>query len=128
VDAERLYIVWRDGMMILVDDDRLPLKPGEKPEMRRVRFRTLGCYPLSGAVDSNATRFPSFRRWQTSGWNLRRSMPPNRWQQHVECRRFATGLDLTTEVPTRYRSKRDADLQRLLEYVRAHRVAKAIRP
>src|SRR5512145_3323208 len=51
-------IVWRDGMMIMVDDDRLPLLPGEKPEMRRVRFRTLGCYPLSGAVDSNATTLP----------------------------------------------------------------------
>jgi sulfate adenylyltransferase subunit 2 len=55
--AER-PIVWRDGMMIMVDDDRLPLNPGEKPEMRRVRFRTLGCYPLSGAVDSNATTLP----------------------------------------------------------------------
>jgi sulfate adenylyltransferase subunit 2 len=56
--AKERPIVWRDGMMILVDDDRLPLKPGEKPEMRRVRFRTLGCYPLSGAVDSNATTLP----------------------------------------------------------------------
>ena len=44
--------------MILVDDDRLQLDPGEKPEMRRVRFRTLGCYPLSGAVDSSATTLP----------------------------------------------------------------------
>ena len=44
--------------MIMVDDDRLPLEPGEKPEMRRVRFRTLGCYPLSGAVESNATTLP----------------------------------------------------------------------
>jgi sulfate adenylyltransferase subunit 2 len=56
--AKERPIVWRDGMMILVDDDRLPLQPGEKPEMRRVRFRTLGCYPLSGAVDSNATTLP----------------------------------------------------------------------
>jgi len=55
--AER-PIVWRDGVMIMVDDDRLPLKPGERPEMRRVRFRTLGCYPLSGAVDSTATTLP----------------------------------------------------------------------
>src|SRR5512144_1668533 len=53
--AKERPIVWRDGMMIMVDDDRLPLEPGEKPEMRKVRFRTLGCYPLSGAVDSNAT-------------------------------------------------------------------------
>jgi sulfate adenylyltransferase subunit 2 len=47
-------VVERDGMLLLVDDDRLPLKPGEKPQMRRVRFRTLGCYPLTGAVESDA--------------------------------------------------------------------------
>ena len=56
--AKSRPIVWRDGTMIMVDDDRLPLKPGEKPEMRMVRFRTLGCYPLSGAVDSTATTLP----------------------------------------------------------------------
>src|SRR5262245_17390622 len=47
--------VIRDGMLIMVDDDRLPLLPGETPEQRMVRFRTLGCYPLSGAVESSAT-------------------------------------------------------------------------
>src|SRR5215831_16198016 len=47
-------IVIRDEMLIMVDDDRLPLMPGEKPQERLVRFRTLGCYPLSGAVESNA--------------------------------------------------------------------------
>ncbi len=51
--AER-PIVWRDGTMIMVDDERMPLREGEVPEMRKVRFRTLGCYPLTGAVDSNA--------------------------------------------------------------------------
>ena len=51
--AER-PVVERDGMTIMVDDDRLPLHPGEVPQMRRVRFRTLGCYPLTGAVDSDA--------------------------------------------------------------------------
>jgi sulfate adenylyltransferase subunit 2 len=56
--AKERPIVWRDGMMIMVDDDRLPLKPGEKPEMRKVRFRTLGCYPLSAAIESNATTLP----------------------------------------------------------------------
>ena len=56
--AKERPIVWRDGMMIMVDDDRLPLEPGEKPEMRRVRFRTLGCYPLSGAIESSATTLP----------------------------------------------------------------------
>ena len=47
-------VVERDGALILVDDDRLPLKPGETPQMKQVRFRTLGCYPLSGAVESTA--------------------------------------------------------------------------
>jgi sulfate adenylyltransferase subunit 2 len=47
-------IVERDGALIMVDDDRMPLKPGEKPQMRRVRFRTLGCYPLTGAIESEA--------------------------------------------------------------------------
>jgi len=48
-------VVQRDGAWIMVDDDRLPLKPAETPEMRTVRFRTLGCYPLTGAIDSTAT-------------------------------------------------------------------------
>jgi sulfate adenylyltransferase subunit 2 len=52
--AER-PVVERDGMLIMVDDDRLPLEPGEKPEMKQVRFRTLGCYPLTGAIESSAT-------------------------------------------------------------------------
>ena len=56
--AKERPIVWRDGTMIMVDDDRLPMNPGEQPEMRMVRFRTLGCYPLSGAVDSTATTLP----------------------------------------------------------------------
>jgi sulfate adenylyltransferase subunit 2 len=47
-------VVRRSGTWIMVDDDRLPLEPGEVPEMRWVRFRTLGCYPLSGAVESRA--------------------------------------------------------------------------
>jgi sulfate adenylyltransferase subunit 2 len=51
--AERPVIA-RDGMLIVVDDDRFPLRPGELPQMRRVRFRTLGCYPLTGAIDSAA--------------------------------------------------------------------------
>ena len=51
-------VVWRDGSMIMVDDDRLPLKDGEQPETRNVRFRTLGCYPLTGAVESMAKTLP----------------------------------------------------------------------
>jgi sulfate adenylyltransferase subunit 2 len=51
--AER-PVVERDGALIMVDDDRLPLAEGEVPQLRKVRFRTLGCYPLTGAVESFA--------------------------------------------------------------------------
>lgn len=51
-------VVSRDGVLIMVDDDRMPLRQGEKPEMKMVRFRTLGCYPLTGAVESTATTLP----------------------------------------------------------------------
>ena len=56
--AER-PVVERDGALIMVDDDRFPLKPGEVPQNRMVRFRTLGCYPLSGAIESQATTLPA---------------------------------------------------------------------
>lgn len=61
IDVVPLYfaaprpVVVRDGLMIMVDDDRLPLEPGETPETRQIRFRTLGCYSLTGAVESSAT-------------------------------------------------------------------------
>ena len=52
--AARRPVVERDGNLIMVDDERMELKPGEKPELRMVRFRTLGCYPLTGAIESDA--------------------------------------------------------------------------
>jgi len=52
--AQERPVVWRGGTWIMVDDSRLPLEPGEVPQMRRVRFRTLGCYPLTGAIESDA--------------------------------------------------------------------------
>ena len=55
-------VVERDGTLIMVDDDRMPLKPGETPEMAWVRFRTLGCYPLTGAVRSTAATLPEIIR------------------------------------------------------------------
>ena len=55
--AER-PVVERDGMLIMVDDDRMPLRDGEEPQQRSVRFRTLGCYPLSGAIESTAATLP----------------------------------------------------------------------
>ena len=51
-------VVERDGTLIMVDDERMRLRPGEEPMMKRVRFRTLGCYPLTGAIESNATTLP----------------------------------------------------------------------
>ncbi len=59
--AER-PVVERDGTLVMVDDDRIPLRPGEKPENRLVRFRTLGCYPLTGALPSDATTLPEIIR------------------------------------------------------------------
>lgn len=56
--AER-PVVERDGTLIMVDDERMPLKPGEMPMMKKVRFRTLGCYPLTGAVESEADTLPA---------------------------------------------------------------------
>ena len=53
--AKKRPIVERDSTLIMVDDDRMPLEPGEVPQQRLVRFRTLGCYPLTGAIESDAT-------------------------------------------------------------------------
>jgi sulfate adenylyltransferase subunit 2 len=59
--AER-PVVERDGALIMVDDERMPLQPGEQPELRSVRFRTLGCYPLTGAMPSTAADLPAIVR------------------------------------------------------------------
>lgn len=56
--ADKRPVVERDGTLLMVDDDRLPLLPGEAPSLRRVRFRTLGCYPLTGAIPSKADSVP----------------------------------------------------------------------
>jgi sulfate adenylyltransferase subunit 2 len=56
--AKERPVVERDGMLIMIDDDRFPLLPEERPQMRMVRFRTLGCYPLTGAIESAATTLP----------------------------------------------------------------------
>jgi sulfate adenylyltransferase subunit 2 len=56
--AKERPVVERDGTLIMVDDDRMPLLPGERPQMKMVRFRTLGCYPLTGAIESTAATLP----------------------------------------------------------------------
>jgi len=60
--ARERPVVERDGTLIMVDDDRMPLKPGEEPVMEMVRFRTLGCYPLTGAIRSTAATLPEIIR------------------------------------------------------------------
>ena len=57
--AAKRPVVERDGVLIMVDDERMPLREGETPQLRDVRFRTLGCYPLSGAFESTATTLPA---------------------------------------------------------------------
>jgi sulfate adenylyltransferase subunit 2 len=56
--AKERPVVNKDGMLIMVDDERMPIGPDDTIEMKKVRFRTLGCYPLTGAVESNATTLP----------------------------------------------------------------------
>jgi sulfate adenylyltransferase subunit 2 len=56
--AAKRPVVERDGVKIMVDDDRMQLNPGETPTMESVRFRTLGCYPLTGAIESEASTLP----------------------------------------------------------------------
>ncbi|WP_126286099.1 sulfate adenylyltransferase subunit CysD [Burkholderia stagnalis] len=60
--AKERPVVERDGALIMVDDARLPLRAGEVPQLRKVRFRTLGCYPLTGAIDSDATSLDDILR------------------------------------------------------------------
>jgi len=57
--AKSRPVVVRDGALILVDDERLPLEPQERPLFKSVRFRTLGCYPLTGAIESSADTLPT---------------------------------------------------------------------
>ncbi len=70
--AKERPIVERDGMLVMVDDDRLPLLPDEQPVMRSVRFRTLGCYPLSGAIESNAATLSGIIQEMTHSRNSER--------------------------------------------------------
>ena len=52
-------VIERNGLLIMVDDDRLPIQPNENIELKKIRFRTLGCYPLTGAIESDAADLPS---------------------------------------------------------------------
>ena len=93
----------------MVDDDRLPLLPGETPQMRKVRFRTLGCYPLSGAVESKPTRFP------TSSPRCASPPPPSG---------RAVSSIATRLAPWRRRSARDTSHERPASRFRASDIAR----
>ena len=71
-------VVERDGTLIMVDDERMPLRPGETPQMKKVRFRTLGCYPLTGAVESEADTLPAIIQEMLLDDDLRAPGPRHR--------------------------------------------------
>ncbi len=71
-------VVERDGTLIMVDDERMPLEPGEIPMMKKVRFRTLGCYPLTGAIESEADTLPADHSGDAADHNLRAPGPHDR--------------------------------------------------
>ena len=75
--AER-PVVERDGTLIMVDDERMPLAPGEAPVQKKVRFRTLGCYPLTGAVESDADTLPAIIQEMLADAHLRAPGPRDR--------------------------------------------------
>ena len=76
--AAQRPVVERDGTLIMVDDERMPLDPGEVPEMRSVRFRTLGCYPLTGAIESDAGHAPRDHPGDAARHHLRAPGPGDR--------------------------------------------------
>ena len=71
-------MVERDGTLIMVDDDRMPLEPGETPEMKTVRFRTLGCYPLTGAIESRPDTLPEIIQEMLVGHHVGAPGPDDR--------------------------------------------------
>ena len=75
--AER-PVVERDGTLIMVDDDRMPLRPGEQPMLKKVRFRTLGCYPLTGAIESEADTLTAIIQEMLLTTHVRAAGPPDR--------------------------------------------------
>ena len=79
--AKERPVVERSGTLIMVDDDRLPLMPGETPQMRKVRFRTLGCYPLSGAIEFEADTLRRHHRRDAQVHHLRAPGAPDRYRR-----------------------------------------------
>ena len=92
--AER-PVVRRDGALIMVDDERLPLAPGETPELLKVRFRTLGCYPLTGAIESDADTLGAIIEETIAAASSERQRPRHRLRsERVDGEEEAGGLFL----------------------------------
>ena len=99
--AARRPVVERDGTLIMVDDDRMRLRPGEKPEMSEVRFRTLGCYPLTGAIESTATTLARDHREMLARRELRAPGPADRPRRRgLDGAEEARGVLLMARVTT----------------------------
>ena len=107
-------VVERDGALIMVDDERLPLAAGEAPRMRRVRFRTLGCYPLTGAIESTRPRRRRHRRRAARQPRLGAAGPPDRPRRdRLDGEEEARGLFLMRAPPDRRRRSQPASLPHL---------------
>ena len=93
--AKERPVVARGGTLIMVDDERLPLEPGEEPQLRRVRFRTLGCYPLTGAIESDADDGRRHRRRDGERPHLGAAGPADRQRRsRVDGKEEAGGIFL----------------------------------
>ncbi len=111
--AER-PVVERDGALIMVDDERMPLKPGEQPMLKKVRFRTLGCYPLTGAVESEADTLPAIIQEMLLDHDLRAAGPGDRSRRRrLDGKEEAGGLLLMAHQSELIESDIDA-------YLKAH--------
>ena len=103
--AKERPVVERDGALIMVDDDRLPLQPGETPRMMRVRFRTLGCYPLTGAIQSDADTLDAIIEEMRVVGQFGTPGPPHRQRRiRLDGKEKARGLFLMTRLRQRPRS------------------------
>ena len=101
-------VVERDGTLIMVDDERMRLQPGEKPVMKRVRFRTLGCYPLTGAIESSATTLPEIIEEMLLAQELRTAGPGDRPRRGgVDGAEEAGGVFLSNVAPNGFYAAHD---------------------
>ena len=119
--AER-PVVERDGTLIMVDDERMRLHPGETPMMKSVRFRTLGCYPLTGAVESTAATLPQIIQEMLLTTTSERQGPGDRPRRlRLDGEEEAGGLFLMTAVDVNAYRPSELIAADIDAYLRSHR-------